>query len=889
MTLAAGRGATLGARTCLGPYEIVAAAGAGGMGEVYKARDTRLGRTVALKVLPPDAAADPERRRRFEQEARAVSALNHPHICVLYDIGSEDDVHFLVMEYLDGETLADRLKKGPLPLAKVLEYGRQIADALSMAHRHGVVHRDLKPSNVMLTPDGAKLLDFGLAKLKVAERSASSTSMTATAWPVSDPITDDRTMLGTVSYMAPEQLEGGNIDARADLFAFGAVLYEMLTARRAFEGKSPATVIAAILAGEPPRLADVQPLAPAAVARVIATCLQKDPNDRWQTAHDLRLQLEAIADDARAGRRWRGASLRRLLWPAAVALMLAATAFTGLLIRGGPSPAPSPSVRFTITLPSGTSFGDQPNLAVSPDGRYIAYTAKPRGASTRLWLRAMDATESRELPETAGAQFPFWAPDSQAVGFIAGGALRRIDLRDARPRVIATLSPQQQVGSAAWGPGDVVVFASGTALFRVPAQGGEATLIAERPQRFRGIRGFLPDGRALVSEWNAAASFWSAFAVPLDGSADVAHIADGFAVHAARDRLLLVRDGMLIAQPFDSRAQRVPGDTTMLAEAVDAWDAAASAGELLVYKPRPRTQLAWFDRSGHRVGALGSAATDYLWLSVSPDGARAAVERGRPIEVGDIWLFDIARPSAPLRLSNNGARHSDPVWSGDGRQVAYASIGAGRSAIYRRSVADGGDERLVVQLETPAWPTDWTADGRYLVVATPAFGKSGSSMDVAVIATEGGQGLRPLIATEANEAQARVSPDGHWIAYTSDESGRPEIYVQRFLEPGERIGVSTGGGAEPVWRHDGRELFYLDLDRRLMSVPMQTGSHISAGEPRPLFELPSYGFDIFYGVRNVYDASPDGNRFLVLTRDEREASSLTVVTNFTSALAQSRK
>jgi Tol biopolymer transport system component len=885
MTLAAGRGVSLEARTCLGPYEIVSAAGAGGMGEVYKARDTRLGRTVALKVLPAEAAADPERRRRFEQEARAVSALNHPHICVLHDIGSDGDVHFLVMEYLDGETLAERLKRGPLSLAQTLEYGAQIADALNRAHRQGIVHRDLKPSNVMLTGSGAKLLDFGVAKLKGAEPSA-STSVTGTGWPLSDPITAGPTILGTISYMAPEQLEGGDVDARADLFAFGAVLYEMLTARRAFEGKSPASVIASILAGEPPRLLEVRPLAPTAVARVIATCLEKDPNDRWQTAHDLRLQLEAIADDAGTGRRWRGASLRRLRWPATIALLLSSIGLAGWLIRGRPLAAPGPSVRFTIALPSGASFGDQPNLAVSPDGRYLAYTAKLRGSSTRLWLRAMDATESRELPETAGAQFPFWAPDSQAVGFISGGALRRIDLQDAKPRVIATLSPQQQVGSAAWGPGDVVVFASGTALFRVPAQGGEATLIAERPQRFRGIRGFMPDGRALVSEWDAAASFWSAFAVPLDRSGSVAKIAGGFAVHAGPERLLLVRDGMLIAQPFDSRTQRTHGDPTMLAEAVDAWDAAASGEELLVYRPRPRTQLAWFDRAGRRVGTLGSPETDYLWLSVSPDGARAAVERGRPIEVGDIWLFDLARPSAPLRLGTRGARQSDPVWSGDGRHVAYASIGAGRNGIYRRSV--GGNEELIIQLDTPAWPTDWTADGRHLVVATPAFGQSGSSMDVAIIATEGGQGLQPLLATEANEAQARVSPDGRWIAYTSDESGRPEVYVQRFPEPGERIGVSVGGGAQPAWRRDGRELFYLDLDRRLMSVPMQTGLHVNAGTPRPLFELPSYGFDIFYGVRNVYDVAPDGNRFLVLTRDEREASSLTVVTNFIGALAAPR-
>jgi Tol biopolymer transport system component len=884
MMVAAGRGARLDAHTCLGPYEIVSAAGAGSMGEVYKARDTRLGRTVAVKVLPPDAAADPERRRRFEQEARAVSALNHPHICVLYDIGSERDVHFLVMEYLHGETLAARLKKGPLPFAEALEYGAQIADALNNAHRQGIVHRDLKPSNVMLTAEGAKLLDFGVAKLKPADAPA-STAATATALPASEPITTYGTVLGTVSYMAPEQLEGDTVDARADLFAFGAVLYEMVTARRAFDGKSPASVIASILAGQPPRLLDVQPLAPTALARVIATCLEKDPNDRWQTAHDLCLQLKMIADDAGGGGRWRGVSLQQLRWPAAIAVLLSAIAAVALLMRDGSSPAPAPSVRFTITLPGGASFGDQPNLAVSPNGRYIAFTAKRRGSSTSLWLRAMDATESREVPDTAGAQFPFWAPDSQAIGFVAGGAIRRLDLRDARQRVIARLSPQQPVGSAAWGPGDVVVFASGTALFRVPAQGGEATLIAERPQRFRGIRGFMPDGRALVSEWDAAGSSWSTFAVPLDRSTGIARVAAGFAVHADSERLLLVRDGMLVAQPFDSRAQGIHGDSTMLAEAVDAWDASASAADVLVYRPRPRTQLAWFDRAGNRVGTLGSPATDYLWLSVSPDGARAAVERGRPIEVGDIWLFDLARRSAPLRLSNPGARQSDPVWSDDGRYVAYASIGGGRTGIYRRSVVDAGGEELMIRLDTPAWPTDWTSDGQYLLVATPSFGKAGSSMDVAVVATEGNRSLQPLIATEANEAQARVSPDGRWIAYTSDESGRPEVYVQRFPGPGERIGVSEGGGAQPAWGSGGRELFYVDLDRRLMSVPMQTGLHITAGTPRPLFELPTYGFDIFYGVRNVYDVAPNGDRFLVLTREEQEASSLTVVTSYTNALA----
>ena len=671
----------------LGPYELLAPIGAGGMGEVWRGKDTRLDRSVAVKILPAAFAEDEERRQRFEREAKAISSLNHPHICTLFDVGHEGDLHFLVMELLEGEVLADRLQKGPLPLDQVVKLGAQVAEALSAAHKQGIVHRDLKPGNVVLTKTGAKLLDFGLARTGAGLGGPSGSTELPTEM---KPLTTAGTVLGTFQYMAPEQLEGAEADARTDIFALGALLYEMATARRAFEGKSKTSLIAAILASQPPPISQVVPVMPPALDHVVTKCLEKDPDDRWQSAHDVASELRWIGEaGSQAGvpttLALRRRSRERLAWLLAGGLgLLLALALVPATRHWRERPPESTPVRFTIAPPDKTAFAPWDLPAVSPDGKRIVFVAAPAGGGRhQLWMRSLDSLAAQPLPGTEGGYLPFWSPDARAIGFFDGMALKRVD-------VAGGAAQTQGVGGGTWNQHGEILFAG--AIFVASIDG--------------------PEVQQLVT-------------------------ADSAAVYAPPGHLLYVRGGTLMAQPFD--------------------------------------------------------------------------------------------------------------------------------------------DEPVLETEHPENADDWSPDGRLVVYDTGLAAATAAGADLWVAPREGDRKPIPFLVRPFVDTSAQISRDGRFIAYMSNESGRPEVYVMDFPKPTAKWKVSTAGGSEPRWRSDGRELFYL-AGRKLMAVDVRAaGATLEAGVPRALFEAdlsPVAG-------RHRYVVSPDGQRFLIIAPAEQAGPTpLTVVLNW---------
>ncbi len=866
--------------TRLGPYEIQAAIGAGGMGEVYKARDTRLDRSVAIKVLPAEFGADPARRERFEREARAIAALAHPHICVVHDVGHQDGIDFLVMEHLQGEALADRLAKGPLPFDQVVQIGVEIADALNAVHRNGIVHRDLKPGNIVLTKGGAKLLDFGLARLSPAGAQDGGPAVAGSATRTNQ-LTDAGMILGTVQYMAPEQLEGREADARADVWALGCVLYEMATGRPAFEGRSQASLIGAILRDEPAPIAQRQPSTPPIFGRLIKSCLEKDPDKRWQSAHDIRVQLEAMTSGA-AGestvveQRVSGWRSRKAAWMlAALSLMTTAAALLWTPVRTPPARA-LPLVRFAIPLPRHTTMNAawESILALSPDGQRVAYLVQLPGEPSRLYVRSLDDPEPRALPQADGPGQPFWSPDGRAIAFATSRSLQRIDIAGGPARVICPLSGGQRYISGTWGPRGVIMFSSGPTLFRVDAEGGEPTPVLRESQTGANLAWprFLPDGdRFLYYRSTFDPATTGTFVGWLSQPARTVKLLDVPAIHASvPDSLLAQRGSTLLAYPFDSATLKVTGEPTMVVDDLGISFDAAGEGVMAyttlathggVNRPEDTSQLLWFDRTGRRLGGIGLPGA-YGWPALSPDGSRVVVERltsWDPLEA-DLWVLD-NQTSREQRLTFGPGRESDPVWSPDGRDIAFACTRETSVTVCRRPASGAGVEEMPIRLEGQNYPTDWSRDRR-LILYTAVVLEPSVNADIFALPVDGDPAPRAIVATPANEHQARLSPDGQWLAYASDESGWPEVYLQRLDMTGERRLVSVKGGAQPTWRGDGKELFYLALDMKLMAVSVTTGSELRLGDPRPLFELP-YPVAPFYDVRNVYDVTPDGQRFLV--------------------------
>jgi Tol biopolymer transport system component/predicted Ser/Thr protein kinase len=874
---------TLSGGTKLGPYEILARLGAGGMGEVYKARDTRLERMVAVKVLPEHLSSSPEVRQRFEREAKTVSALSHPHICALYDVGNQDGVEYLVMEYLEGETLADRLARGPLPLEQTLRYGTEIADALDKAHRQGIVHRDLKPGNVMLTKSGVKLLDFGLAKAMPQPVQQSGLTSLPTMMGSGQNLTQEGTILGTFQYMAPEQLEGREADARTDLFAFGCVLYEMATGRKAFAGSSQASLISAIMKEDPAPISAVSPMSPPALDRVVRKCLAKDPEDRWQNAADLGSELKWIAEGgSQAGVTApiiaRRKNRERLGWTAAAAGLIAAALFAAGYFQRAPRYAPP--IRASLLFPEKMLLGE---LAVSHDGRRVAFTAAKPGGGPALWVRSLDAPASQRVPDTEGASFPFWSPDSRFVAFFADGKLKKVDF--AGGPVLAICDAERGVGGT-WNRDDTIVFGPKptAALSRVLASGGPPVAVtkldASRHETAHRYPQFLPDGRHfLYMAANLAGppdDPANAIRVgSLDGKVDRPLVQTLSNASYAAGQLLYVRDGTLLAQPLDAGRLETKGVPVPVVPRVgsSSWQShslfSASEG-LLVYAPTfaVASQLVWFDRKGKPVGSLGDPGM-YLAPHISPDGRKVAVD-----------VLDLAKNTSEIRIydasTGVGSKFAFgswsnyfPVWFPTGDRLIFASDRKARGVRWDlwTKALDGNGEEVFVESPDQRFPEDWSRDGRFLsLYAIPVQGKR--NIQVWILSMGGDRRASPF-ATEALEQwDSRFSPDGRWVAYQSNESGRFEVYVRPFPGPGGQWHVSAAGGGHPRWNQDGKELYYLSLDNKILAVPVNLGATFHAGSPQELFAVhPTSNPN-----SSVYDVTADGQRFLINTVASEEGS-----------------
>ena len=876
--------------TRLGPYEIVAAIGAGGMGQVYKAVDTRLDRTVAIKTLPVAYRHNEALRLRFDREARTIAALNHPHICVLHDIGEQDGIAYLVMEYLEGETLASRLSRGPLPMEEVFGYAIQMADALDRAHRHGVIHRDLKPANVMLTRSGAKLLDFGLARSPVEQ------TVTAETRPPGDtPITAEGALVGTLQYMAPEQLEGRSLDARTDLFALGAVIFEMGTGERAFPGGSQASIIASILNRTPPAPSTRQPLLPPALDHIVARALSKDPDERWQTARDMLLELRTRLNETPA-QPAATSSLPPMGWilAALAALAVVAASLFSAYLRsnatGGSSVraliAPPEHMLFQLT----GDFGGPP--AISPDGRSLVFAAVDPLGKRLLWIRHLDAITPEPLTGSDDATFPFWSPDGRSVGFFADGKLKRLDL-DGGSSLTLCEAPGGRGGS--WSAQNVIVFSPGVrgGLQQVTANGGspiEITSTEGTPFTSHRWPQILPDGQHFI---------YLATETPKPGEPDQSAIFIGTlnsqrppqqvmrsrsqAVFAA-GQLFFLRDRTLWAQPFRTESGRFDGAPTAVARDVlddpTIWRGIFTvneAGTIVYQTGLAGTALTSYDRDGHDLGPVGENGIIFD-VNLSPDGSRVAVNRGDP---ADIWVYELTRGTS-LRVTFDPRNEITPVWAPDGHSLAYSRVESeGQVSVMQVSASGGEPKQLLPRGEYAA--TDWSADGNYLLL------RKGSllvgSGDIYEVPLSDLAHPRALLETPFAEYHARFSHDGRWVSYVSNESGRDEVYVMRFRPAGDeqaspraagsRFRISTNGGILPRWRADGAELYYVSPDQQVMAATIDSrGDALVVKRVTPLFAINPKP------VGWVYDVSADGQRFIVNSLGDEGKRPLVLVTDW---------
>jgi Tol biopolymer transport system component/predicted Ser/Thr protein kinase len=885
----------LASGTRLGPYELLSPAGAGGMGEVYRARDTRLDRTVAIKVLPSQLSQNPDVRQRFEREAKAISALSHPNICPLYDVGNESGVDFLVMEFLEGETLEQRLQKGPLPTEQVLRYGIEIADALEKAHRLGIIHRDLKPGNIMLTKGGAKLMDFGLAKTTgPAPVAQALTEMTAEA----KKLTAEGTILGTFQYMAPEQLEGAETSAVTDLFALGEVLYEMATGKPAFAGRTKASLIAAILSSDPKPIGALAPLTPPALERVIRTCLAKEPEERWQTAHDLKLQLQWIAEGgSQAGVPAPVAARRRtrerLAWGVAALLFVGlALAVTGYVLR---APQPRRAVRVSLLAPPNASF--QPfDFALSPDGTKLAFVATGPNGRPQLWVRSLDSTTGQPLAGTEGAGFPFWSPDSHQIGFFASGKIKRTDAAGGAVQLITDAAEGR---GGAWSPDGTIVFAPSTAepLLRVPASGGVATPLtsidSSRSETSHRWPWFLPDGRHFIflvrtgggvvakkPEESGNGIYVSSLDSP--DRRQLLVRSDRRAMYAS-GHVLFIRSSNLMAQRLDTRKLKMLGDAVPVAEQVavdDRWTGAFTVSDdgKLAFQSGGAVgyALIWYDRTG-KPGAV-VANDPFNVTRLSPDGRKVAASvSDQNLGTLDIWIYDLGR-GVKTRFTFDAADEDDPVWSPDGNTIVFDSARKGAYNLYQKPANGAHPEEPLYEDKASKYPTSWSSDGKYVIFdRSDPEGKT--KYDLWVLPMFGDHKPFPFLQTQFDERLAEFSPDTKWVAYVSNESGREEVYAVSFPTPGGRFQVSAEGGSNPKWRADGKELFYLDASNRVVAVPVTArGDSLEIGAPQTLFQTHVWSRGYFLS------SASDGKRFLIVENPQINASSLTLVLNWDAAL-----
>ena len=869
------------------------------MGEVYRARDTRLDRTVAIKVLPSMFADDPVLRQRLEREARAISALDHPHICSLYDIGIENGTNYLVMQFVTGETLADRLVRGAMPAGEVASVAAQIAEALAAAHAHGIVHRDLKPGNVMLTRDGVKLLDFGLAKQSALATVSEVTQSRGL------PLTAERTIVGTLHYMAPEQLEGREIDPRADIFALGAVMYEMLSRSRAFAGDSSATIIAAIMTGARTPLVTRVPAAPPALIRIIDRCLATDSRDRWQSASDLAYALRQV--DSASGPLAQPATMRRVSWPWIVAGAALATTLVavGLLLTSRRDAPDAAELRLSIVPPDGLGLAFDaadydPDFAISPDGRRVAFVVTDAAGERRLFVRDLSAVIPREIGGTAGARRPFWAFDGQSIGYMTVNGLNRVPLDRGSPQPISSTVAPSATSIAIWTPDDRIIYEAplsregpdSKGLFEVPITGGTAKSMfkGRSAPNEQGMRYpvALPDGRHyLYLSWTPDPADRAIYLAAFDSDRRSLLVRTGFrAGFVAPDTLVYIRDRVLVAQRFSIENAALLGEPRQLAFGVAmegipgqaTFDVSRSG--VLAYRSRSRqfaSELRWMTRTGQSELAFGARSD--IAVSLAPDDRRVAVARLDLSSPDDerfsssIWLLDLIR-RVPSRFTvDPSSTDENPTWSPDGTEVAYGvHQGNGLAEVRAKITNSTADSRVIVSGQHNFHPIDWAGDGTLLLHAY-ATGAGADDLDLYLLGPQPAAKPQPFVVARGSQAQGQFSPDGTWIAYVSDESGKFEVYVRPRDGRNVRTQISSDGGAQPRWRRDGKEIFYVSLTGTLMAVPVTVGTdEVSPGVPLALFTEPSLRTNnnvYYYGGAAAYDVSRDGLRFLVnrLTRE----------------------
>ena len=845
----------------LGPYEIVSRIGEGGMGQVWKARDIRLDRIVAIKTSHKKFS------ERFEREARAVAALNHPHICTLYDVGPD----YLVMEYVDGPEI-----KGPLPAEQVLKLGIELASALEAAHRNSIVHRDLKPANILTIKSGIKVLDFGLAKTEQAKAATASDETVTRA------LTQEGTIVGTLQYMAPEQLQGRPVDARADIFSFGCVLYEMLTAKRAFDGANTASVIAAILERPAP---STGPVAPASLDWALQRCMAKDPDERWQTARDLRAALERISQIAEEALHKRPPRALWLAWGVASFGIAAAIAVSAIHFRE--TPPEMPVTRFVIEPPENTHFtgSNGPAPTVSPDGRNLVFGAVSADGKSELWLRPLDSLTARPLPETENASYPFWSPDSKSIGYFSAGKLKKIAIAGGTSTPIADVSDPR---GGAWSQNDVIVFTPSPygGLLQVSASGGAVkTIAAPDSKNSRRFPAFLPDGRHVIYISGNTSSGYTLRVASLDSVSDdrpLPGTTDSFAEYA-QGQLLFVQGNTLMARPYDAKSLSFTGNAVPVAEHIQTGPSvtgtakfSVSATGVVVYRSGvTEERLTWFDRGGKRLESVGEPS-DMSGIFFSPDRKTVAVvARDASGPKPDIWLYNVLR-GIRTRFTFDLAQDSNPVWSPDGRTIVFRSDRTSLGNLYRKPADGASNEELLFSDPYIKTPFSFSPDGKNLAYQeqTPKTGN-----DIWILPDPlgplGASKPYPFVQTDFEETAPHFSPDGHWIAYVSNESGKTEVYVTPFPIPGGKRQISGAGGANPKWRQDGKELFYTAPGGQIMSAEVDAnGSAFEVKKIGPLF-----------APGGAYDVSADGQRFLVAAPPQGATEEpLTVIQNWPATL-----
>ncbi len=861
--------------THLGPYEVLSLVGAGGMGEVYRARDARLDREVAIKVLPAEVRGRDDLRQRFEREARTVSSLHHPHICALYDIGEQDGIRYLVMELLRGQPLDKRIERGAIPVAEALRIAIQIGDALDQAHGQGLIHRDLKPANVMLTESGAKLLDFGLAKAAEPRSTPIGLSAAATR---TQCLTTEGSIVGTLGYMAPEQLEGKETDARTDIFAFGVVLYEMLTGSRAFAGDSQASLISAIMSADPISRTALQPVASPALERALRRCLAKSPGERWHCMHDLVSELKWIAEGGGAtGLPAAPVQPRYATWRYVVAGAVAIALITAsvLFVRLSAKAPPARAVSLDFVLPERLHMRSIDIPTPSPDGERIVFSAMNADNKYTLWIRALNSPALRQLPGTEGAILPFWSPDGRQIGFLADGKLKRVDVGGGVPQAIAEIT--NNFGAATWSSKGTILYGNNGTLYAVPGQGGERRVVralgqAEYTQYWPQ---FLPDGEHFLYAFQSSAQDDNGFYIgSLDGKLRRKLLGPDTKAIALDGYLMFSRGDVVYAQEFDSRSLELRGQPTPLSDHVLTFGTAFGANffaslsrgpnDVLAYRTGNAgsdVELTWFDRSGNRISTLGPAA-QFSNPALSPDGKWMATGRKDAQGGRDLWLFDFGR-GTNTRLTFDPADEFNPTWSPDGKQIAFTGTSKHHRDIY---VMDAhGTRAPELLLESPEQKNveQWSSDGKYLVYNTNPT--PGSPQNLYVLPLFGDRKPIAMLTSPFIEDMGQISPNGKWLAYRSNESGTSEVYVLAFApnDPAARRKwrISTDGGMEPQWRADGKELFYLN-GSTLMSIDVKgDGREFEAGLPKVLFDT-ILTSNI---TRNRYTVSRDGQRFLMVT------------------------